>query len=306
MKRTKLLWILGVLAVTALIFTGCKDENPEGSDNPSNSSNYVAVTSLNISSSGGNVLDKDDTRTLTATANTGVHSSLTITWTTNSNLIVFIVGGNETNQATGASVTVKAKTASVTTNVTVTATAVTTDPDTGLEATKTANRYLEVNETQVNFNPTTSTMFTFENGGVMGTAAIPAGNNDGARGPAVSGSLTMTFPQVSQFRWAPQQNSGNGRIATNGAAARDPLATIENIQGPFRVTVIFNQTDAANAFTAHINLGTSLASSVKSQLSPGTTSNMELSYVYEGSDAKTVSFSGEGNNFAIRSVKVEQ
>ena len=136
------------------------------------------------------------------------------------------------------------------------------------------------------------------NGQVEWTSA----NQLGAGGYTVGG-LTMTFPQVTQFRWAPQQTKDPyiGRIAANGAAARNPLATIAEVQGPFLITFV---TAGSNANNRIVHLNVNDVSVVNTGTFNSDNVPVLLSYNYTGTDKVKLSFSSELDNFFIYQVQV--
>ncbi|MCL2805197.1 MAG: Ig-like domain-containing protein [Treponema sp.] len=129
MVKSKLFCIIGILIIAALVFTGCPDEDGNGEED----GDYVEVTTLSITTSPNNLvnsINNDQTRPLNAVTNTGVHSSLTIEWTTsNANGIEFVVNSVGSSTATGSSVTIRGKALPVNTLVTITATAKTINPE---------------------------------------------------------------------------------------------------------------------------------------------------------------------------------
>ncbi|MCL2804422.1 MAG: hypothetical protein FWD26_00595 [Treponema sp.] len=128
-------------------------------------------------------------------------------------------------------------------------------------------------------------------------------NQLGASGYTVDG-LTMTFPQDAAFRWDPAQTADiyTGRIACTGAGARNPLATIADVQGPFKVTLVAAGTNTT-ARTVHININDA------SVINTGSfsTNNVPviLSYDYSGTDKVKLSFGATGQNFVIYKVDIQ-
>jgi len=136
--------MVSFLAMTALILTGCPDDKDTSSDNKSKDS-YIAITSININPASA-AIEEDQIITLTAQVNSGVHNSLSITWTSsNTNAVKFVVNNNEVDYASGNSVVIKGISAA-STPVTITASASTVNPDDKQPTIKNATSSITVKE----------------------------------------------------------------------------------------------------------------------------------------------------------------
>jgi len=143
MKRTKLLLILGILALTAVVFTGCKE-----ADDSKSKGGYVPVKSLTIDGLPFNSISNTQTATLTAAANKGAHKSLKIEWEVNNTAIRFVVDSVEASTADGTAVQIRGKAVYEATQVTITAKATTTNPSNDETTMITAEKTITVTPVQ--------------------------------------------------------------------------------------------------------------------------------------------------------------
>ena len=171
-----------------------------------------------------------------------------------------------------------------------------------------ANNGIRIYEISVAYTPaagfTKTTTFNF------GPDTVGTGSTDvtaAGQGPYTVNGITMTFPDVAAFRWAPLQTQGEyvGRIAANGAAARNPLASLLQLQGPFEVEMHCAPSNASTAVTAHIYFD---------GVSQGNTGNMDgstnvriVNAAYTGTDKVNVTMgTPDALNFVIWRVIVKQ